>query len=271
MSKKGAVILAALVVLVSLAVLVSAQGFQQGFQNFWQGIIDILNTILSPVLGTSEDVQGFTQGEVLFMKALLFVIVLAITWSVLEMVPVFEDNTWVVVVVSIAVSILSTRFLATPGWIEAILLPYSALGIALTALVPLIIYFYFVEKTMTNRTARKASWIFGIVVFAALYITRVGAIGTRLPSGYPFNPAWIYLITAGICLLFFLFDGTIRRAFVDSEMRALGATDRMALGAELRRKITQAQADHVAGLLTDVQLRKMKKEFTKRLRAVESY
>jgi len=272
MNKKSVVIYSSLITLVALSVLVSAQSssFLYGFQNFWQGVIDFLNILLSPIFGTSA-IAGFTSGEVLFMKALLFAIVLAIVWGILEMLPVFEENKWAVVVISIAVSILSTRFLATPGWIETIFLPYSVLGITLTSLIPLVIYFYFVQRTMgSSPTLRKVSWIFAAVVFVGLFISRVDSIAQNV-SSTQFNPAWVYLITAGISLAFLLADKTIRRAFVDSEMHALGAADRTALSTELRRKIHQARLDLAAGLITPAEHKKMEKEFTKRLRAVESY
>ena len=245
MSKKSGYILSALILSVLvLSVLVSAEssGFNQGFKNVWQGIIDVLETILSPILGSSE-VGNLKSGEVLFIKALFFAVILAFVWSILEILPIFENNTWTVVIVSIAVSILSTRFLLTPGWIETILLPYSALGIAVASLVPLMIYFYFIEKAMqgdNRRVLRKAAWIFGAVVFFCLFITRVEEIGKVVPESQ-FNPAYVYLLTAIACLIFFFADKTIQGYFAAEKARGfttlLQSKSRVQLAEEIEKQM----------------------------------
>jgi len=238
--------------------------------NVWQSAINILEPIFATVLGSSV-VDGKTAGEVLFMKVLFFLIILAIIWTVLNMIDFFSDNTWVVVVIAGSVSILATRFLATPGWLSTVLLPYTVLGIALTAFLPFLIYFYFVEKALgTHQTMRKIAWILAAVVFTALYISRFEEIG-NLAGAESFNPAYIYLITAVTCIAFFIFDGTIRRAFVTSEMKSLGAADRSVLITELRRKIRQANDDLTNGILSPKDHKKMIKEFKKRLINAESF
>ncbi len=253
-----------------LTFLVSAQSALDTFKSFWEGLANFLDIIFSPILGTSA-ADGLTTGEVLFMKVLLFIIVLAIVWAVLGALPFFEDNTWVVVVISFAVSILSIRFIATPGWISTILLPYSVLGIALTAFLPLLIYFYFVEKIIgTKPVLRKTAWILAAVIFTGLWISRFDEISKFAGAG-KFNPVWIYAITAGLCLICFIFDKTIRRAFIDSEMRAISKPDRLLIIADLRRKIGLARADVATGVLTQGESDKLVKALKKRLLAAESY
>jgi hypothetical protein len=109
-----------------------------------------------------------------------------------------------VFIVSAAVALLSTRFLLQADWIKVILLPYSTFGIAVTALLPLIIYFYFVES-ISSSTIRKMAWIFAAVVFVGLWYTRYDEITS--------SAIYVYPVAAVACFVFLAFDGTIRRAW----------------------------------------------------------
>lgn len=207
-------------VLLLLVSIVSAQtyysgsnSFMQGFEKVFNGVVEFLRVLLEPFFGVST-IAGLTTGEVLFIKILFFSLILAVVWSVVDRIGVFGDNTWARVLVAIGASLLSTRILASPGWIETIMLPYSTLGIAISAGIPLIIYFFFIEKGLEGeeyRVLRRASWIFGMVIFAVLYFSRADEIG-RIAGG-SFNPAWIYLFSTAACLVLFLADGTIQSAF----------------------------------------------------------
>ncbi|MBI2449720.1 hypothetical protein HYV49_05485 [Candidatus Pacearchaeota archaeon] len=268
--KRLALFSIAVVISLFLTSFASAQNIVDDVKKFWQGFIEVLNVILGPILGTSV-VSGQAQGDIFFAKLFIFLIILAVVWAVLDAIPPFNEYVWIIAVLSIGVSLLSTRFLATPGWVETILLPYNAFAVTLTAFLPLLLYFYFVEKTIGPRpTLRKTAWIFAAVVFIGLFVSRYEEIGTIAGAG-KFNPVWIYIVTSGICFVFFIFDGTIRRAFVKSEMEAIGAADRTALSAELRRKINQANTDLANGVITATQHRRMLKEFNRRLRRVESF
>ncbi len=270
MSKKRASIsFVAIIISIFLIGIVSAQSPLDDFKNIWQGIIEVLNVIFGTILGSST-LNNAVQGDVLFTKILIFLIILALVWAVLDRIPTFNDYMWVIAIVSIGVALLSTRFLATPGWIDTILLPYSTFGIAITSILPQLIYFYFVQTTMGRRpTLRKISWILAAVVFLGLLISRYGEIGQIKGVG-KFNPVWMYGITAIICLGLFIFDGTIRRAWVITQLDTVGSADKNAIIADLRRKIKRTNDDLANGIITAQEHKKMVKEFRSRLLRIES-
>ena len=85
-------------------------------------------------------------GELLFERILFLFILLSIVYIVLGNIPVIADNIGARWIITIAVSLLSTRFLTETQLVKGILLPYGVLGIALTAGIPIIILFYFINK-----------------------------------------------------------------------------------------------------------------------------
>ncbi|MEK6919343.1 MAG: hypothetical protein AABW73_04900 [Nanoarchaeota archaeon] len=247
----GNFVLLLLLLTITMVSVVSAQtyyygsnSFIQGFERVFQGIIDFLSAILTPFFGFSS-IAGLTTGEVLFIKILFFSVVLAIIWSVVDAIALFGDNTWARVLVSIATSILATRILASPGWIETLMLPYSVLGIAIASLIPLLILFYFFEMTSCQRIFRKIGWIFVGVVFLSLYFMRADEIGAA--AGGNFNPAWIYLITTFACLAFFLFDGTIQSALRRAEVGRIHDLSHAHGIAAVNREARRLEADIRAG------------------------
>jgi len=269
MNKKRVVLFAGLIFgIILISGLVSAQEtFLSPFGDLWNEIVGVLNTVLKPIFGNSA-MDGMAAGEVLFLKVLFFVIIFAIVWAVTNMsgMEFFSEHGWVPVVISIAVGILATRFLVTPGWLSTVLLPYTVLGIALASFIPLLVYFYFVEKAIQSKTLRKVAWILAAVVFFGMWISRYDAIGGLAGKGQ-FNPAWIYIITAVLSIAFFLFDGTIRRAFLKSEMDALGKASAEESIIELKRRLAQLEADFVATnpIINAQQYKKRKKELQKRI------
>ena len=148
------------------------------------------------------------DGELFFAKLLFFIILITLVNYALSQFEPLKKMAWIV---SAIVSILAVRYI-TPAWIETIVLPYTALGIALTAFFPFVLFFFFVEKGLQGHTVmRKVAWIFATVVFVGLFLYRDTAQFPVSLGG--FNPAYIYLITAGLCLIMLIADKTIEKAF----------------------------------------------------------
>jgi hypothetical protein len=173
----------------------------EGAENFY-------NTIFKPfgqfLLGANT-----LDGELFFAKLLFFIVLITLVNYALSQFPPLQSKSWIV---SVAVSILAVRWI-TPSWIETVVLPYTALGITLTAFLPFVLFFFFVEKGLEGHTTmRKVAWIFAAVVFIGLFIYRDT---TQFPANSKgaFNPANIYLVTAGLCLIMLFMDQTIQRAF----------------------------------------------------------
>lgn len=243
-------------VLILLLTFVSAQSFfsnidlRVGSERIVQLIQDLFEPFAYIVLGGS--------GEFLFERVLFLVIMVSFVYLVLSRISLFEDKSSIVWVVTIAVSLISTRFLTETQFVQNILLPYGVLGVVLTAVVPLIIFFFFVQS-FDNMILRKFLWIFFIVVFIGLWFSRYNDLGDLV---------WIYMLTGLASLLFFLFDGSIRRATIKQQMAQLGYNRREDLARDIRRKIDEANIDARNGIITASQLNSIKRRLNKQLKAI---
>ncbi len=148
--------------------------------------------------------------EMLFEKALLFIVFLLFVYIVLEKVDIFKNNYAVLWIVSIGVALLGTRFLSEEAMTKGILLPYTITGVAIMSVIPLVIYFYFVEKAISSSLIRRIAWIVYACIFIGLWIERFSEIGTL---------AWIYFAAGIIGLICALFDRTIQASFLRSAVK----------------------------------------------------
>ena len=129
-----------------------ASGLGQGMEQLIEAGERLLFPFFSALLGGTSDM--------LFERVLFLVIIFAVVYIVISKMDVFEDNAYIIWIVSVSVSLLSTRFLVGEGLLKTMLLPYSVFGIAVSASLPLLIYFTFVEKFDDSATVRKMLWIF---------------------------------------------------------------------------------------------------------------
>src|SRR3989344_1268153 len=149
------------VFLLSFASADAAQNVQNAINQISNIVISILGALkpLATLLFGAENLDlDVAAKTTMFTVAniMIFIIVFVIVYLTLDNVEFFSDHGWAVNLLSIAVSILSVRFL-TSEIINAIIFPYQALGIALSAGFPFVLYFMFVEFKMKNSFAKKAA------------------------------------------------------------------------------------------------------------------
>lgn len=230
MNKKiGVGILSIFVLLMFMINFVSA-GLADDIKDVGKAVIDnLLEPFAKALLGTSV-----TEGELFFAKVLFFLIVLALIWISLGRVELFDENTWVLALVSFSASILAVRFLATETLIETIILPYSVIGIAISAGLPFIIYFLVVNKGFADQPSivRRVAWIFFAVIFIGLWYSRRTDLG---------NFDRIYLFTALAAFAMAWMDGTIKGFFAKVEADRLKNLNRTKLIADLKKEINDTE------------------------------
>lgn len=177
------------------------------------------SSIFGPIFGA-----GF--GEFLFAKIMLFFLLFAMIFVSLGKIDIFYDNKAVHVVLTLVTSILAVRYLEPGEFINAILLPYTALGVALATFLPLLIFFYFVHKSGLHGFGRRSAWfiygIFFIMFWGSKEYNPVGVTGSSLG-----NANWIYLIAIGFILINLFLDKTIQGYFasVDESVYAQRIND----------------------------------------------
>jgi len=163
------------------------------------GTEGIYNALIEPLLVflVGEDASA----ELFLARILFLVIVFAIVWASLKNVDFFTEQKWVHWVVSIAVSLVAVRYIGGSEVIQTIILPYSVMGIAISAGLPFIISFLVIQG-IKGQTVRRIAWIFFIVIFIGLWFSRYDKLG---------NFGYIYLVTAGLAFIMLTMDGTIQR------------------------------------------------------------
>ncbi len=168
-------------------------------------------TILGSISGLIGNVFSFlilepsADHETVFAKSLLFILLYAILFAISKKIPLTSTGpAWVRVVLSLAVAVLSTRAM-TDEMIRGILLPYNALGISISVILPFIFMFYFLHDMVTSRVVRKFGWIFYGIVMLGLWITRANE--GQLSSGV--NS--VYLAFFLVALIMLWLDGTIHK------------------------------------------------------------
>lgn len=182
---------------------VTGNAISDSVQSAWEGT---LKPVLQYLLGW--DVKGDATNTYQFddffsMALLIFLIVFSVVFVVVKSVPFFNDaeHSWTVWLITIAVSLLSVRFL-TADWLVTILLPYSTLGIAITAGLPFVLYFFLVQKFQSD-TMKRIAWIFFGIIFLYLWYDRTQTVSTiALPNGGYYG---IYGWTALAALIMALF------------------------------------------------------------------
>lgn len=164
-----------------------------------QGLVESFESIFRPILGP------FSTGEFLFAKILLFFLLFAIIFMVLKRISLFEDNLAVHSIVSLIVSILAVRYIKENELVNAILLPYGSLGVAISIFLPLLIYFFFLHSSEMGGFGRRAGWLIYGIVFLVLWGSRpYDSLGVA---------NWIYLIGIGFVLISLIFDKSVHQYF----------------------------------------------------------
>lgn len=238
-----------------LSSLVSAQtnlasGLGKGMTQLIDAVEEMLGPFFSVILGGSADM--------LFEKILFLAIILAIVYTIISKMDIFKDNKVVIWIVSISVSLLSTRFLSGE-LLRTVLLPYSVLGVSISAALPTLIYFTFVQSFKESATVRKTLWIFYMIVFITIWSVRYNSLGQM---------SFIYLLSAAAALLFFIFDGTIRRAIVAHWMEQLNVNNKSQFLISIRKELGELEENRKLGYIEESDYKKTRKRLKKQMQTI---
>ncbi|RMD67498.1 hypothetical protein D6817_01490 [Candidatus Pacearchaeota archaeon] len=196
-----------------------------------QAFIDVFEPVISVLLGGAQ-----WSSSLLFERLLVFMIVLSIVYVTLGKIPMFAENAFVRWVVSLVIPLLSIRFME-PGWLLAIIIQYKVLSIALTSILPFIIYFFFIHNLgRDSGVVRKVGWILFMIVYLGLW----ASIEDELQSAVYF---WTFV--ASLALL--IFDGTIHHYFIKQQLSRAGVANKWQHIAQLRGEIDETQRAITAG------------------------
>ncbi|MCK5449983.1 hypothetical protein KAI32_03900 [Candidatus Pacearchaeota archaeon] len=228
-----------------------ASGLGYGMNQLIYASEQMFGPFFSAILGGS--------GDMLFERILFLAIILAIVYIVTSEMEVFKGNRAVIWIISISVALLSTRFLSESNLVQTVLLPYSVLGVTISSVIPILIYFKFVHSFDDNAVVRKMLWIFFIVIFIGIWGARYDDLGEL---------SWIYMGSAVAALIFLLFDGTIRRLIVRQEIKDLDVGNREGYMRRLRKDLGDLEDDMRKGYVDENVYKKIRKRLQKQMKTV---
>ena len=158
-------------VLFAFVPVVSAQYYGYG-GGFWYGTEQVIDSVvqnLEPLLRALLGGRDWTT-YLLFEKTLLFILISIIISVILGNLPFFKDykHKGVLRLVAVVIGILGVRNL-NYIWINTILVQYEVLFIAVTGILPFMIYWFFVKEF--DDLVRKVAWVFYAVIYLGLWAT----------------------------------------------------------------------------------------------------
>ncbi len=171
--------------------------------------IQYFEAFYKPIL---EGILGdYTSSDFFFIKVMLLILTFVVVRAVLDKVPAFKGNKIVIFIISVVISILSVRYMTDLQIVKGIIMSYDTLGIAITTIIPFIVWFFFVEKGITSGAGRRFLWAFFIVIFSIVWYNRydeINGIGN-----------YIYIGMISLAILALIFDRKVRIYFAMSEIR----------------------------------------------------
>lgn len=197
MKKKLGVWISAFVFLISLKI-VSAADSSVYINQFISWIESTFGVFFGAVVGAG------TSTDFLFAKILLLILLFCVVFTVLTRITLFSGKRGIAFIVAAIVSVLAVRYLQETDFIKGILLPYGALGGAVTIFLPLLVYFFFVHDNLPGSFGRRAGWIVYGAFFITFWAMREGEIG---------NANWLYTLGVVFVILSFIFDRSIHAYF----------------------------------------------------------
>lgn len=219
---------------------VYANTVSEDISNLMDGAKEVGITVFSKVLGDPGSNGGM---DVFFAKILLVVVLFSIVYSIISKMPGFSSSDMATFFVSVAVSILGVRFL-TAEFVEAILIPYGAMGASILVFLPMLIYGFFVYTNVKGSFGRRIAWIIFALFFFGFWLTNYDKIG-----GVGGLANWVYTLGLLIILGLIIFDNFIKMAIHGTQYgKAMSAWNERLRVANLR-KLKQLDKDLAAGII----------------------
>ncbi|OIO40974.1 hypothetical protein AUJ62_03610 [Candidatus Pacearchaeota archaeon CG1_02_32_21] len=240
MNKKVGLLIGFLVIFsIFSALMVSAQTSNVLVNNIDQ-ILKSLEPLVKYIVGDITDSTSTTKAsEILFIKVLFLIILIAIIYRAVERTPTIGENKAVSWVITIIASLLAVRLITTDALVNFLWTPTGVLGVALITILPFIIFFFFIEG-FNEPLIRKTGWMVFAVIYFLMGLLRWNELKLN-PTNYGtianipifgggsynwlpwiLNLSWVYMIIGILAVLIFIYDSRVRskinKAKIESEL-----------------------------------------------------
>jgi len=170
--------------------------------NPFQGISELLTGVLKTVgdvFGMAVGKEPFGLAEEIFSRMIIFLLLTAILYMPASK---LAKNKAISFIIAAGVSLLGVRFIDATI-VNAVLLPYGVLAIALSTMLPLILYGFFIYNEDIPAFIRKAGWWFFVACFLALFIWRA-------PTVTDSTALSMYLLSGGLAVFAAIVDRPLK-------------------------------------------------------------
>ncbi len=255
MKKRSQVFLMIIMCFLATSSFISAASFS--FENAKSQVTRVIDStlgILSPFF--QKIIGDYSTSDFFFSKILLFILLIIIIKNVLDRTPIASDNKKISLIISIIISILSIRFINENNFFATIFIQYGVLGIAITTILPMVIFFYFVHNTNVGTYGRKVFWSLYAIIFGAIWILKSSEI--------PEVANWIYGLTLTAAIIFIFLDKSIHSY--------LGLSDFKKFERESNKKRIREAKEELEKIEEHFQKRRMSfQEYKHEKKALEDY
>lgn len=252
--------------------------------NFASAAITSLGDVFSsqPVKFLLGDFGSQPEGELFLVKFLVFIILFALVYKAAEKFPPLSNQRSVLVIISLAVSVLAIRYVTSEEVVNFMWLPYGVLGVTFATLFPFLLTFFFV-KDWDSGVARKVVWSAFFVIFVGLAYMRwdsfalagatvlpIDFVGPPGPAPWWLNLGMLYILIAVLSLLMILFDRSIRARMLHSELRGLDDRDKVIQAGALHNRIRKLRQQLAEAAPGDAQISRLEREIAELNKQIDS-
>jgi len=187
--------------------LVSA-GPTEGVQQLTDGLRETIHILLQFLSEIILDLNSFD--EYAFAKILIALIIFFVVYTVIRNNDILGAKKPVRIIVTSAITILAIRYMPS-NFVEVILLQYSTFAIAITTILPLLIFFFFVHQSEFGDRGRQIAWfIYGVVLFSLM---------SSRPEVLESTARYVYYGGIFAVVVFILFDKPIHDQFTKTDYK----------------------------------------------------
>ncbi|RMD67496.1 hypothetical protein D6817_01480 [Candidatus Pacearchaeota archaeon] len=186
--------------------------------------VSTFGTRLKEFFGSTLGLGPDAQASPTVAKILFLIILTLLVWSILDMSGIVT-NSAVKWGLSIVVSLLGILYL-TPEEIWATVGSYSAMGMTLLFVFPIIILFFFTFRIIIQGGAMGyivQQGVWAIYFLFLLFNFFIGFVSDRI-GGFSDPKTWVYLVVILVAFVMTFFNGTIRKLisenFIEAEVQA---------------------------------------------------
>jgi len=154
------------------------------------GLFDMFNSVLN----------NATSGSYSDLVARLLIFVLLAVILHKPATKIVGDHEKVGALVSSIVAIMAIRFM-TPAMITGLFMPYQAMGVVFSILIPFFLFEFFITDTELPQTFRTIGYIMLAGIFTGMWFFRFDEIGVL---------SYYYLGATVLCLIALALDNTFR-------------------------------------------------------------